>query len=154
MHWEARKLGPSRVWRKEPREGWGKSDRLSIHRAPQPSWAGSGALQISGCLSPRCSGPTQMKRKQDQPQRPHLGRWFFSCFFFSSSLKAICLLIFEKRLGVYWRLNSNSPSSRPNLPSTSAKVTGLRHILAFVAPFPASWTSGESLSPRAWIGGS
>lgn len=22
MHWEARKLGPSRVCRKEPREGW------------------------------------------------------------------------------------------------------------------------------------
>jgi hypothetical protein len=44
---------------------------------------------------------------------------------------------------VYWRLSSNSPSSRLNLPSTSAKVTGLRHTLVVVAPFPASWTSEE-----------
>lgn len=35
MHWEARKLGPSRVCRKEPREGW----------EPQSSWEKSNRLK-------------------------------------------------------------------------------------------------------------
>lgn len=68
---------------------------------------------------------------------------FFFFFFFFLKLKAMCLHIFVMHLDVYWRLSSNSPSSRLNLPSTSAKVTGLRHTLVVVAPFPASWTSEE-----------
>lgn len=79
---------------------------------------------------------------------------FFLNSFFFLKLKAICLLTFEMCLDVYWRLSSNSLSSHPNLPGTSAKVTGLRHTLVVEAPFPASWTSEVSLSPRAigWRG--